>query len=109
VYDNAIGTAICAVGYKPVRIDRQEFLGNVPDEILAEIRKSRFVVADFTCCKPCAVCETCKKTGRKIGAPGGVCHETGFAHGLGIPVIHTVREDGMDDVHFDTNSINHIA
>ena len=81
----------------------------MPDEILAEIRKSRFVVADFTCCKQCAVCETCKKTGRKISIPGSVYYETGFARGLGIPVIHIVRGDGMDDVHFDTNSINHIT
>lgn len=109
MYDDAIGSAICAAGYKPVRIDRQEFLGNVPDEILAEIRKSRFVVANFTCCKQCAVCETCKKTGRKIGIPGGADYEAGFARGLDIPVIHTVRGDCMNEVHFDTSSINHIT
>ncbi len=105
VYKDGIKPAIDDAGYKPVRIDRQEFLGNVPDEILAEIRQSRFVVADFTACKKCAVCETCKK----IGAPGGVYYEAGFARGLGMPVIHTVHEDCMDDVHFDTSSINHIT
>lgn len=50
VYEDGIKPAIGDAGYESVRIDRQEFLGNVPDEILAEIRKSRFVVADFTCC-----------------------------------------------------------
>ena len=105
VYEKGIRPAICAAGYEPVRIDRREFLGNIPDEILAEIRKSRFVVADFTCCKQCVACETCKN----IGAPGGVYYEAGFARGLGIPVIHTVHEDCMDDVHFDTSSINHIT
>ena len=109
VYDDAIGPAIEDAGYEPVLIDRREFLGDIPDEILAQIRQSRFVVADFTCCKQCTVCETCKKKRRKIGAPGGVYYETGFARGLDIPVIHTVREDCMDDVHFDTSSINHIT
>lgn len=109
VYDDAIGPAICAAGYEPVLIDRREFLGDIPDEILAQIRQSRFVVADFTCCKQCTACETCKKKRRQIGAPGGVYYEAGFARGLDIPVIHTVRADCMDAVHFDTSSINHIT
>ena len=41
--------------------------------------------------------------------PRGVDYEAGFARDLDIPVIHTVCEDGMNDVHFDTSSINHIA
>lgn len=105
VYEDGIKPAIDDAGYEPVRIDRQEFLGNVPDEILAEIRQSRFVVADFTACKQCTACKMCKK----IGAPGGVYYEAGFARGLDIPVIHTVHEDCMDDVHFDTSPINHIT
>ena len=104
VYEDGIKPAIDDAGYEPVRIDRQEFLGNVPDEILAAIRQSRFMVADFTACKECTTCKTCKK----IGAPGDVYYEAGFARGLGIPVIHTVREDCMDDVHFDTSSINYL-
>jgi nucleoside 2-deoxyribosyltransferase len=48
------------------------------------------VVADFT------------------GDRGGVYYEAGFAQGLGIPVIWTVREDWLDRIHFDTRQYNHI-
>ena len=95
-YSRGIEPAIRDAGYEPVRIDRKEFLGKVDDEIVAEIRRSRFVVADFT-------------TGRKAGARGGVYYEAGFAQGLGIDVIHTCRKDRMKDVHFDTNHINHLT
>ena len=93
---NGIKPAIVDAGYEPVRIDRQEFLGKIDDEIVAEIRKSRFVVADFT-------------TTRKSGARGGVYYEAGFAHGLDIPAILTCHQDCMNDVHFDTNHFNHLV
>ena len=96
VFENGIAPAIEDAGYEPVRIDRQEFLGKVDDEIMAEIRKSRFVVADFTTMEEC-------------GARGGVYYEAGFAQGLDIPVIHTCRQDRMKAVHFDTNHFNHIT
>ena len=95
-YSCGIEPAIRDVGYEPVRIDRKEFLGKVDDEIVAEIRKSRFVVADFT-------------TSKKSGARGGVYYEAGFAQGLGIDVIYTCRKDRMKAVHFDTNHFNHIT
>ena len=96
VYNDGIEPAIDDAGYEAFRIDRKDFLGKVDDEIVAEIRKSRFVVADFT-------------TTKKAGARGGVYFEAGFAHGLGIPVIHTCRKDRMKDVHFDTNHFNHLT
>ena len=48
------------------------------DRILAEIRKSKFVVADFTSCGECIACDKCEH----IGARGGVYFEAGFALGL---------------------------
>ena len=96
VYSRGIEPAIRDTGYEPVRIDRKEFLGKVDDEIVAELRKSRFVVADFT-------------TSKKAGARGGVYYEAGFAQGLGIDVIYTCRQDRMKAVHFDTNHFNHIT
>ncbi len=95
-YEGGIKPALESAGYEALRIDHKEFLGKVDDEIVAEIRKSKFVVADFT-------------TSKKSGARGGVYYEAGFAHGLGIPVIHTCRKDRMKDVHFDTNHINHLT
>lgn len=53
------------------------------------------MVADFT-------------TSQKCCAQGGVYYEVGFAHGLGIPIIHTCRNDCLNDVHFDMNHINHL-
>jgi nucleoside 2-deoxyribosyltransferase len=39
----------------------------------------------------------------------GVYYEAGFAHGLGIPVIWSVRHDDLKNVHFDTRQYNHIV
>jgi nucleoside 2-deoxyribosyltransferase len=94
-YDNGIAPAIRDAGYEPIRIDRKDHNNKIDDEIIAEIRRSRFLVADFT------------QGGS--GARGGVYYEAGFAHGLNIPVIFTCREDVIDKVHFDTRQYNHIT
>ncbi|MCF2940650.1 hypothetical protein L1N85_19855 [Paenibacillus alkaliterrae] len=39
----------------------------------------------------------------------GVYYEAGFAKGLGLEVIWTVREDNLDQCHFDTKQMNHIV
>ncbi len=82
-------------GYEAVRIDRQEHINKIDDQIIAEINRSRFIVADFT--------------QGTDGARGGVYYEAGYAHGLGIPVIFTCRRDVLDSVHFDTRQYNHIV
>ena len=93
-FEDAIEPAIKDAGYTAVRIDNTDFLGNIPDKIIAEIRRSRFIVADFT-------------QGDK-GNCGGVYYEAGFARGLGIPVISTCSKDTIDKVHFDVRQQNHI-
>ena len=95
VWEVGIGPAIKDAGYEPVRIDRIEHANKIDDEIIAEIRRSGFVVADFT--------------HGDGGARGGVYYEAGFAHGLDIPVIFTCREDALEKVHFDTRQYNHIV
>ena len=47
-YEEGIALAIEDAGYKPVRIDRKDHNNKIDDEIIAEIRRSRFLVADFT-------------------------------------------------------------
>ena len=95
LYDSAIEPAVKAAGYKPLRIDRQlNFLSKIDDQIIAEIRRSRFVIADFT--------------HDERGARGSVYYEAGFALGLDIPVIFTCREDLIDDLHFDTSHFLHL-
>ena len=95
VYQEGIEPAIREAGYRPLRIDQKEHINRIDDEIIAEIRRSKFLVADFT-------------QGNE-GARGGVYYEAGFAQGLGLPVVFSCRNDGFDDLHFDTNHYNHLA
>ena len=95
MYESGIKPAIEAAGYEARRIDRKEFVGGVVDEIMAEIRKSRFVVADFT-------------TSPEAGVRGGVYFEAGFAYGLDIPVFLTCHKDCTKAVHFDIDHLNRL-
>ena len=94
-FEKGIKPAIEGTGYDPLRIDRKEHINKIDDEIIAEIRRSKFLVADFT--------------HGADGARGGVYYEAGFAKGLGIPVIFTCREDALETLHFDTSHYNHIV
>ena len=92
VYKTAIEPAIQAAGYDAMQMAFLEHNDDINDRIIAEIRKSRFVVADFT------------------GNRGGVYFEAGFALGLGKPVIWTCKRSFFEEhgVHFDTQARNHI-
>ncbi|HHP5615840.1 nucleoside 2-deoxyribosyltransferase [Bacillus cereus] len=90
-YKNAIATAVKEAGYEPIRIDKVEHNNKIDDEIIAKIRQSKFVIADFT------------------GHRGGVYFEAGYAMGLGKPVIWTCREDDLTNLHFDTRQYSHIV
>ena len=96
VWEKGIRPAITDAGYEPVRIDQKEHANKIDDEIIAEIRRSRFVVADFTHGK----INDKGLSKKKRGARGGVYYEAGFAHGLGIEVIFTCRKDQINDLHF---------
>jgi len=48
IYQKAISKAICDAGYKPLRVDQDEHTNKIDDKIIVEIRRSRFVVANFT-------------------------------------------------------------
>ena len=93
-YLKGIKPAIESCGYDPIRVDQIEHTGKIDDRIIAELRKSRFVVADFT--------------QGEDGARGGVYYEAGFAHALDIPVIFACRKDCMKHLHFDTRQFVHI-
>jgi nucleoside 2-deoxyribosyltransferase len=90
-YSEAIEPAIRDdAGYNCIRIDAKEYNGAIMDQIKAEIRQSRFVVADLT------------------NHSNGVYFESGFADGLGIPVIWTCSDEHADKTHFDTKHLNQI-
>jgi nucleoside 2-deoxyribosyltransferase len=91
VYQEAIAPAIKAAGYRPHRVDQEPHVDRIDVRIMAEIRRSRFLIADVTEQKK------------------GVYFEAGFALGLGIPVIWAVRKDDLGNVHFDTRQYNHIV
>lgn len=94
-YEQGIKPAIEAAGYTPMRIDKKPHANKIDDEIIAEIRRSRFLIADFT--------------HGDDGARGGVYYEAGFAHGLNLPVIFSCSSDMVDKLHFDTRQYNHIV
>ena len=94
-YEQGIKPAVETAGYSPLRIDRREFIGKIDDEIVAQIRRSGFLVADFT--------------QGDDGVRGGVYYEAGFAHGLGLPVIFTCHRGSIGKLHFDTRQFNHIV
>lgn len=91
VYQDGIRPAVEASGYEPLRLDRKHYDGKVDDEIILEIRRSAFLVADFTKHR------------------GGVYYEAGFAHGLGRRVIFTCRQDDVANLHFDVRQYNTIT
>jgi hypothetical protein len=95
VFQQGFVPAITAAGYNPLRIDKKEHINKVDDEIIAEIRRSRFLVSDLTC--------------EPEKPRGGVYFEAGFAMGIGIPVIWTCKSTSIGDLHFDTRQYNHIV
>lgn len=76
--------------FTAIRVDSLEHNGKIDDRIVAEIRRSGLVVADFT------------------GSRGGIYFEAGYAQGLGLPVIWTCRQNDPNELHFDTRQYNHI-
>jgi hypothetical protein len=87
-YDIAISEGIVDAGYKPHKVDLREHNDKIDDEIITQIRRSRFVLADFT------------------GQRGGVYFEAGFGKGLGLEVFWTCRKDDIDNLHFDIRQYN---
>ena len=94
-YEEGIKKAVEDCGFTPLRIDKKPDVNKIDDEIIAEIRRSRFVVADFT-------------HDKKTGVRGGVYYEAGFAYGLALPVIYSCRKGLEKELNFDTRQYHHI-
>ena len=76
--------------FKAYRVDMEEHNEKICDKIIAEIKSSRFVIADFT------------------GQRHNVYYEAGFAKGMGLEVIWCCKEDEKDNLKFDIRQYNHI-
>lgn len=90
VWRKVIQPAIWDAGYNPIRVDKEQHSERIDDFIIAQIRRCKFLVADFT------------------GQRNGVYFEAGFAYGLGRKVIWMCHEADKDTLHFDTRQFNHI-
>ena len=62
----------------------------INDAIIAEIKRSKFIVADFT------------------NQNRGVYFEAGYAIGRGLRVIYCCNEDDFENSHFDTKAFAHL-
>jgi nucleoside 2-deoxyribosyltransferase len=91
IWKNSIKAAIEKAGYKAYRIDNEKHNERIDVKLMAEIKNSKFLIADVTDQKQ------------------GVYFEAGYALGLGIPVIWSCRQDNLEKVHFDTRQYNHIV
>jgi nucleoside 2-deoxyribosyltransferase len=87
-----IKMAIIECNYKPVLVDEIPIESEVTinDAIISNLKKSKFVIADFTEQKH------------------GVYFESGFALGQGKQVIYLCHKDDFKKSHFDTNHYPHI-
>ncbi len=94
-YDHGIAQGIRDAGFTPCRIDEKRDANKTDDDIIAEIKRSRFIVADMT--------------HGQDGVRGSVYFEAGYASGLGRDVIYCCREDCLDKLPFDTRQYRHIV
>lgn len=94
-YMHGIAPAIRDAGFVPMRIDEKKDANRIDDDIITEIKRSRFVVADMT--------------HGTDGVRGSVYYEAGFAHGRGLEIIYCCRQDCIDGLPFDTRQYHHIV
>ncbi len=94
VYNEAIKIAIEETGFTPLIIKNEILPSDVTinDGIIAAIKKSKFIIADFTQNKK------------------GVYFESGFALGRGLKVIYTCKNEAseIEGLHFDTSHYQHL-
>jgi len=89
-WEYGIKKALEELKYNPIRIDKTDAENKIDDRIIAEIRRSGLLIADFT------------------GHRGGVYFEAGYALGLGILVVWTCRKADIEHAHFDTRQYQHL-
>ena len=90
-FTQGIEPALKETGYKVIRIDKKEFIGDINEEIQKEIKQSKILIADYT------------------GNRGGVYYEAGFAKALNKPVVGCCKEDKLGELHFDVKHLNQIV
>ena len=83
--DLAITPACDACGFQAFLASDTEHNHNINDEMIVDIKRSKFIISDFT------------------NNNEGAYYEAGYAEGLGLPVIKCCHKDSIDKLHFDVN------
>jgi hypothetical protein len=88
----AIKEALKSTGFEPLIVDEQNIESDrtINDEIIANLKRCKFCIADFTFHSL------------------GVYFESGHALGQGKKVIYTCRQDEFEKAHFDIRPLQHI-
>lgn len=88
----AIRQTVIDCGYNPVIIDEEHYESDITinDAIIQNIKRCKFLIADFT------------------GQRAGVYFESGYALGKGKPVIYMCSAEDFKNRHFDTDHFPHI-
>jgi len=99
--EEAIKPACIACGFKGILITDKPHNNGISDEIMVEIKRSKFVIVDFTYNN------------------NGAYFEAGYAQGLGRPVIRCCKKEWFEEkdsngnriniLHFDTQHYNTIV
>jgi hypothetical protein len=105
-YRESVIAAIHYCKFESIIIDQKEFNDFIMNQVVSSIRRSRFLIADYTS-RP----EIIEKDGKvRNGVRGGVYWEAGMAYGLGIPVIITCEssKESLNRIHFDIGQYKRI-
>ncbi len=88
IYDRGIHPACINTGFRPLRMDDEHLdsLQTINDSIIVLIKRSQFLIADFT------------------SGNAGAYTEAGIGIGRGMKVIYTCRDDWFDKIHFDLSN-----
>jgi len=89
---NAIKSALDQTGFMPLLVDEENIDSDrtINDEIIANLKRCKFCIADFTFHSK------------------GVYFESGHALGQNKKVIYTCRSDEFKNAHFDIRPLQHI-
>ena len=90
VFFVAMVPAAAKIGATCIRVDKEHFVGDIPERIRSDIRRSAAVIADVSEAKP------------------NVLYEAGFSHALKIPTIH-ISSTPLNELPFDISHDNTMA
>jgi hypothetical protein len=90
IYVDFVKPAVAETGFEARRLDESPEAGLIDDRLRVQIRRARLLVSELT------------------GNNDGVYWESGFAEGLGKPVIYTCERSFFQEqrTHFDTNHLH---